>query len=102
MYTNHAFRILVSQLRGHQRAPIATLRREFVVAQHVPHERDPQIRRAPIVNAGADEGGGKAGAWRRRYDHAKSTGSLPAVGRGIGERTDNLVEIPERPRPSVS
>ena len=90
------------ELGGDERAPVPALGREFVVSQHVAHERDPQIGRAPEVDAGRGQRRGKAVTGQRRHHDVERIRGVAAVRRGVGQRTDDLLEIPERPRPAVA
>ena len=98
---DHVLRVAVAQLAGDERAPVAALRAVALVAQHAAHERVPEVRRAPEVDAGHGQRRGEAEARQRGHDHVEGVGGIAAVGRGVAEGADHVAQVPEGPRPAV-
>ena len=91
----------VTEPAGDDRAPVAALGAEALVAEHVAHELHPQLRHPGSVDAGHLEGHREPVAGKRGDDHVEAVGRVAAVGGRIGQRADDLVQVPERPGPAV-
>src|SRR5713226_173977 len=102
MDTDQPISIFMPELRGDDRAPIAALGSELLVAEHVLHQLHPEIGGIPVIDAGGGQRGREAVAGERRHDHIEGVFGVAAESSGIRKRTDYLVEIPESPGPSVS
>src|SRR5271167_1079461 len=94
-------RILVAQLLGHEGAPVATLSREFRVAQNLAHQRDPEVRCPPPVDSGLGQRGRKAETRQRGHDYVEGVRGIATMRRRISQRPDYLGQIPKRPRPPM-
>ncbi len=74
----HLVRILVPELGRDQVAPVAAVREEAVVTEHLGHQLRPDVGGTPVVDAGHAVGRGEAEARERGQDTSKeSLGSPP-------------------------
>src|SRR5713226_6949305 len=64
---------------------------ELRVAQNFAHQRDPQVRRAPPVDARLGERSRKAESRERGHDYVECVGRVAAKGGWVGQRTNHLV-----------
>ncbi len=80
---------------------VCPLRGKAPIAEPV-HQYRPQVGNIGMEHARLGERTGKAETGQGRDDHVESICRIAAVRRRIGERADNLAEIPECPRPAVS
>ena len=89
-----------AEVGGHHRAPAAALRAEALVAEAA-HQLDPESRDALGIHAGLGRVVGEAVAGHRRADDVEGVGRIAAVLRGVGERTDDLLELAHRAGPAM-
>ena len=96
-----ALGVAVAEGAGEHRAEIAATRREALVAEHVGHEPRPEVHGFARLEAVDPEGRGEAEAGKGGHDHIEGVGGVAAVSGGVGEGTDDLLEVPEGPGPAV-
>src|SRR5271154_164581 len=102
MDSNHPVGVFVAKLRGDERTPIAALRGKLVVAEHFLHQLDPEVGGAPVVDPGGGQRGRETVAGKGRHHHVEGVFGRASERGGVGQRADYLMQIPERPRPSVT
>ncbi|MCZ7566403.1 MAG: hypothetical protein M5U08_23525 [Burkholderiales bacterium] len=92
---------LVAEPRGDERAPVAALRREALVAENLRH----QLGQNPgdLLHAEARLPGPERErvAGQRRRDHRERVGRIGTEPRRIGEHRDQLEELHDRAGPAV-
>jgi hypothetical protein len=91
---------LHADLRGHRGAPVAALRHVIRVAQLL-HQRVPHRRDALHAAALRDRLVRIAVTRQRGTDDMKGIPCIAAMGRGVGQRADDLLELDDRARPAV-
>ena len=101
MRTDQVLGVLVTQLHGDQCSPVTALGAEFVIPQHLLHQSQPQVSGRDKVDARGGQRRGKAKAGQRGDDHIKGVLGVAAKRGRIGQWPDDVLEIPEGPRPAV-
>ena len=91
----------MAQLPGDDGPPVSSLGGEALVAEHVGHELDPQLRGAAPVHAGRSQWAREAVARQRRHYDVEGVRQIAAVLLWMGERPDQLRVVPEGPGPAV-
>jgi len=91
----------VAELGGDERAPVAALSAEAVVAEHVAHEVHPQLGDAGDVHPQRGERDREPVAGQRRDDDVEAVGRVAAVRGRVREGTDDLLELDDRAGPAV-
>ena len=89
------------ETRGDEAAPVSALRGEAPIAEDIGHEGGEgvgDLRDAEARLAGRE---GEAVAGERGRHHGERIARVAAEARGIGEHGDDLVKLPDRPRPAV-
>ena len=94
-------RVLVTELRRDQRAPVGAVRGEALVAENVLHQLHPQICDAPLRKVGGSQRGGEPVAGQRRHYDVERVRRIAPEGCRIRQRPDHLVKVPERPGPPM-
>ena len=85
---------------GDDRAPVAALRGELLVAE-APHQRDPGAGDALGAPAGRGRLAGEAVAGHRRDHQMEGVRGAAAMGGRVGQRSDDLELLDDRTRPAM-
>ena len=93
-------RVLVGDLRGDDRAPVAALRPVTLVAELL-HQLAPEQRRALLSEAARRRNLREAVARQRGRDDRERVGRVAAVRRRVGQQRQDLADLVERARPAV-
>jgi hypothetical protein len=91
----------VAEVGTDEGAPVPALRAEPFVAEDIPHQLHPQGGDAGHVDTEGAQRDREPIARERWDDHIEAVGGFTAVGTGVGQRVDDMVEVPERPGPAV-
>lgn len=93
-------RMRMPKPRTQERACIAALRDESLIAQF-PHQPDPHVGRFDIADTVPGQRPREGEPWQRRDDDVEGVLRIAAMCSRIGQGHDDVLEVPERPGPSV-
>ena len=100
MDADDRFRMRMPKPRTQERACIAALRDEPLIAQF-PHQPDPHVGRFDIADTVPGQRPREGEAGQRRDDDIEGVLGIAAMRSRVGQRHDDVLEVPERPGPSV-
>jgi hypothetical protein len=91
----------VAEPRAHERAGVTAAGCEPVVAQGVAHQTNPEVGRLRDADTRRAEWARERGARKRGDDDVERVLWIAAVCTRIAERADEVLVVPERPRPAM-